>query len=68
MERWPSDMGPPGRAQSVSEQPPPKLKELEPKVLEACIICIDSAYNSTVAFDGVEGRPIITNIFGTAHA
>jgi hypothetical protein len=68
MERWSSDMGPPGRALSVSEQPPPALKELDQKVLEACVICIEAAYNSTVAFDGVEGRPIITNIFGTAHA
>ncbi|KAI1998382.1 hypothetical protein LOZ49_006879, partial [Ophidiomyces ophidiicola] len=23
---------------------------------------------STIAFDNVEGRPIVTNIFGTAHA
>jgi hypothetical protein len=61
-------MGPPGRALSVSEQPPSTYKELEPKVLEACMVCIDAAYNSTVAFDGVEGRPVITNIFGTAHA
>lgn len=68
MERWSSDMGPPGRGLSISEQPPTTLKELEPKVLEACMFCIDAAYHSTVAFDGVEGRPVITNIFGTAHA
>jgi gamma-glutamyl phosphate reductase len=23
---------------------------------------------STVAFDGIKGRPVVTNIFGTAHA
>jgi hypothetical protein len=34
----------------------------------ACKVCIDSAILSTEAFDGIEGRPIVTNIFGTAHA
>ncbi|KAI9045240.1 inositol polyphosphate multikinase [Aspergillus affinis] len=33
-----------------------------------CRVCIESAIKSTEAFDGIEGRPIITNIFGTAHA
>ncbi|KAM3420640.1 hypothetical protein BST61_g3896 [Cercospora zeina] len=30
--------------------------------------CIDAAMHSTVAFDGVPGRLIVTNIHGTAHA
>lgn len=30
--------------------------------------CIEAARRSTIAFDGLEGRPLITNIFGTAHA
>lgn len=35
-----------------------------------CRICVEAAMQSTVAFDGVRkyGRPIVTNIFGTAHA
>ena len=31
-------------------------------------MCIDSAILSTNVFDGIEGRPVVTNIFGTAHA
>jgi hypothetical protein len=30
--------------------------------------CIEAAAQSTVAFDNVPGRPIVTNIHGTAHA
>jgi hypothetical protein len=30
--------------------------------------CIDAAMHSTVAFDGIDGRLIVTNIHGTAHA
>lgn len=30
--------------------------------------CIDAAMQSTVAFDGIPGRLIVTNIHGTAHA
>ena len=30
--------------------------------------CIDAAEYSTVAFDGISGRLIVTNIHGTAHA
>lgn len=30
--------------------------------------CIDAAKSSTTSFDGLQGRPILTNIFGTAHA
>lgn len=38
------------------------------QTIKACCICIDSAFHSTTAFDGLKGRPIVTNIFGTAHA
>jgi hypothetical protein len=30
--------------------------------------CIKAAEKSTIAFDNVLGRPIVTNIHGTAHA
>ncbi|KAK2750723.1 hypothetical protein FQN57_002796 [Myotisia sp. PD_48] len=52
----------------IPPPPPPSLDDLEPGVHRACVTCIEAAMNSTVAFDGVEGRPIVTNIFGTAHA
>jgi hypothetical protein len=54
-------MGPP-RPQGLS------LEHLDPKVREGSRICIQAAINSTTALDGVEGRLIVTNIFGTAHA
>ncbi|KAJ6081446.1 hypothetical protein N7499_006320 [Penicillium canescens] len=50
---------------------PPKVQlcELPKKLRMACKICIDSAIQSTEAFDGVGGhRLVVTNIFGTAHA
>jgi hypothetical protein len=43
-------------------------RDLPPKLRRACKVCIDSAILSTEAFDGIKGRPIVTNIFGTAHA
>lgn len=46
----------------------PTYRELPGKLRRACKVCIDSAILSTVAFDGVQGRPVVTNIFGTAHA
>lgn len=45
-----------------------KLEEVDPKVMQASEICVKAAIQSTIAFDGVERRPIVTNIFGTAHA
>ncbi|GMF78141.1 unnamed protein product [Aspergillus oryzae] len=42
-------------------------RNLPAKLQDACKVCIDSAMLSTVAFDGIEGRPVVTNIFGTAH-
>jgi hypothetical protein len=43
-------------------------RDLPTKLRRACKVCIDSAISSTVAFDGIKGRPVVTNIFGTAHA
>ena len=39
-------------------------------ILEACRNCIHAAFKSTQAFHGIpeHHRPIVTNIFGTAHA
>ena len=42
--------------------------ELPLCIQRACKMCIDSAILSTNVFDGIEGRPVVTNIFGTAHA
>ncbi|KAE8155544.1 hypothetical protein BDV40DRAFT_118323 [Aspergillus tamarii] len=42
--------------------------ELPTKLRNACKVCVDSAIQSTVAFDGIKGRPVMTNIFGTSHA
>ncbi|OAX78053.1 hypothetical protein ACJ72_07643 [Emergomyces africanus] len=71
MERFTNDMGPPGRPtlfldSNLPQQP--SIKSLDPKILKACQACIDAAVQSTIAFDGVPGRPVVTNIFGTAHA
>ncbi|KAG2411767.1 hypothetical protein HFD88_009323 [Aspergillus terreus] len=49
-------------------QGPSTYRELPTKLRRACKVCIESAIMSTEAFDGIEGRPIVTNIFGTAHA
>jgi hypothetical protein len=40
----------------------------EGEVWKACERCIEAAMQSTVAFDGVPDRLIVTNIHGTAHA
>ncbi|KAI9710171.1 MAG: hypothetical protein M1812_007502 [Candelaria pacifica] len=37
-------------------------------ITEASQICVEAAMKSTVAFDGIEKLPVVTNIFGTAHA
>lgn len=71
MPRFPSsDMGPPGRTPSTPGEtwPSPSLSDLTPKLLRACQKCVSSAILSTEAFDGVKERPVVTNIFGTAHA
>ena len=40
----------------------------EGEVWAACRRCIEAAMQSTVAFDGVPDRLVVTNIHGTAHA
>ncbi|KAL2834499.1 hypothetical protein BDW59DRAFT_48228 [Aspergillus cavernicola] len=43
-------------------------RDLPQKLRTGCKMCVDAAINSTEAFDAVKGRPVVTNIFGTAHA
>ncbi|KAF7595061.1 hypothetical protein BBP40_007464 [Aspergillus hancockii] len=62
MARLSSDMGPASGLTGVAH------RDLPTKLRRACKVCIDSAMLSTVAFDGIKGRPVVTNIFGTAHA
>lgn len=68
MSRWPSDTGISGRSSDVINWPTTTFEMLPKHVQRACRICIESAIQSTEAFDCIEGRPIVTNIFGTAHA
>lgn len=63
----------PGPMQSSSTAPGGRwasytYQDLPTKLQQACKICIHSAILSTEAFDDIEGRPVVTNIFGTAHA
>lgn len=44
------------------------IERMDKQVLQASEICVKAAIQSTIAFDGVHKRPIVTNIFGTAHA
>ncbi|KAI9927385.1 hypothetical protein MW887_002997 [Aspergillus wentii] len=72
MMRLSSDMGPSTRAQPPSSNGnfgvAYHYRDLPTKLRRACKVCVDSAILSTEAFDGIEGRPVVTNIFGTAHA
>ncbi|KAL4916922.1 hypothetical protein BDW62DRAFT_93517 [Aspergillus aurantiobrunneus] len=43
-------------------------RDLPQKLRRACKVCLQSAVRSTEAFDAIKGRPVVTNIFGTAHA
>ncbi|KAJ5673891.1 hypothetical protein N7462_009330 [Penicillium macrosclerotiorum] len=43
------------------------LRELPEKLHHACRVCIESAILNTEAFDGIEGRLLIPNIFSLAH-
>ncbi|KAL3469072.1 hypothetical protein BJX99DRAFT_242142 [Aspergillus californicus] len=43
-------------------------RDLPQKLRAGCKSCVDAAIMSTEAFDAVRGRPVVTNIFGTAHA
>ncbi|PYI08954.1 hypothetical protein BO78DRAFT_54343 [Aspergillus sclerotiicarbonarius CBS 121057] len=75
MARLPSDAGPMARSAPTPTPTPGgatwapfAYRDLNPKLRRACKVCIDSAILSTEAFDGINGRPVVTNIFGTAHA
>lgn len=69
MARWASDSGTPQRMEDEANiYPTVKFESLPPQIQTACYHCIRAAVQSTIAFDGIEGRPIVTNIFGTAHA
>lgn len=59
-----------GRRQSEAMLPPSRANypHIDDTVLDACRKCIDAAMRSTAAFHGIKHRPIVTNIFGTAHA
>ncbi|KAJ5663586.1 hypothetical protein N7507_004317 [Penicillium longicatenatum] len=49
-------------------KPTVKYRDLPPQLRQACKACIESAIQSTQAFDRIEDRLVVTNIFGTAHA
>ncbi|KAI7970687.1 hypothetical protein EIK77_000032 [Talaromyces pinophilus] len=42
--------------------------ELDDETRRACEKCITAAIQSTKAFNNIQGRPIVTNIFGYGHA
>lgn len=42
--------------------------ELDDETRQACEKCITGAIQSTKAFHNIQGRPIVTNIFGCGHA
>lgn len=69
MARWSSETGTsPNMEDEANIYPTVKLESLNPQIQQACTHCIRAAVQSTIAFDGIQGRPILTNIFGTAHA
>ncbi|KAL2835608.1 hypothetical protein BJY01DRAFT_69314 [Aspergillus pseudoustus] len=65
MTRIASDVG---GVQGQEKKKVNSYRELPQKIRTSCKICVDSAISSTEAFDRVKGRPVVTNIFGTAHA
>ncbi|CRG90473.1 Estradiol 17-beta-dehydrogenase 11 [Talaromyces islandicus] len=67
MTRWSSDMGIyEGRSDDIHRTI--AWDNLPPPIQDACETCINAAIRSTQAFHGIKGRPIVTGIFGTAHA
>jgi hypothetical protein len=46
----------------------PAFEDLNSNVRRASEIRIQAAINSTIAFDGIQGRLIVTNILGTTYA
>ncbi|KAI9793654.1 MAG: hypothetical protein M1816_007549 [Peltula sp. TS41687] len=57
-----------GGGESMPPPPTAGYGRLDDTVLKACKNCISAAMKSTAAFHGIDHRPIVTNIFGTAHA
>lgn len=45
-----------------------QASSMNQNLVNLCRACIEAAKASTIAFDGIRGRLIVTNIFGTAHA
>lgn len=67
MTRWSSDTGISGdRSDDIYHTV--EWEKLPAPIQHACETCINAAIRSTQAFHGIKGRPIITGIFGTAHA
>ncbi|KAI9794155.1 MAG: hypothetical protein M1835_006745 [Candelina submexicana] len=56
------------RRKGAMRPPPTAIASAQETIIEASQICVEAAMKSTVAFDGIEKRPVVTNIFGTAHA
>lgn len=68
MARWSSE---PGLRQDSGDNEAEQrihFDELDNDTRRACEQCITAAIQSTKAFHKIKGRPIVTNIFGTAHA
>ena len=73
MSRMTSDLGTPVPVKYPDfpngwTQPSVALRDMPSKLRHACKVCVESAILSTTAFDGIEDRLVVTNIFGTAHA
>lgn len=69
MARWSSEPGlRPDRGDNDDAEQSIHYNELDDETRRACEQCITAAIQSTKAFHNIKGRPIVTNIFGTAHA
>lgn len=53
---------------SPSQPDAPSVERLKPEIRSGVKACIHAAIRSTMAFDRVSPRLIVTNIFGTGHA
>lgn len=69
MARWSSEPGlRPNWRENDDRTETIHYDELDDETRRACEQCITAAIQSTKAFHNIKGRPIVTNIFGTAHA
>ena len=59
---------PKGLLAELDNKPLPDSFAINEDILDKAKTCIDSAIRSTMVFDKVPKRLIITNVFGTAHA